>query len=275
MKQIIDVSKKGGVSEKAFKYLCRHLVALVTSYQIVNKNGQPQDKSEALLYSGCILSIRNTWFFLTAGHILKSIERDLNDKRIRFNNWRILDDFGPDTISHQSIPFDFVNSEKCYIDEDGLDFGIIALHNNYRRLLEANGIVPISEDNWRYQNNVEYDEFIMLGLPTKFINSEVADIQNLLVSYAPTMIRIKEIHKKLPETKFPRFQGKIDEKCVLDDIDGMSGGPIFGFSKRQNERYWIVAIQSSWRKDKKIIFACPVQILAGLIEKCDFSYITK
>lgn len=268
-KQIVDVSKTGGISEKAFRFFCRHLVVLTTAYQIVNENGDPQGTSEVLMYSGCILSIKNKWLFLTAGHILKDIEGYLNNKRIKLSNWRILDNFGPDPVSNKSIPFDFINCEKCYIDEGGLDFGIIILHDHYRRLLEANGIVPISEDNWLYQSNIKFDRFCMLGLPTKFIKSAVVDTQNLWVDYAPTVIGIKNIHEVLSESKYPRLKGEIDEKCALDDIDGMSGGPILGFTKG---RYWIIGIQSSWLESKKIIFACSVPLIARLVVKAISAY---
>jgi hypothetical protein len=46
----------------------------------------------------------------------------------------------------------------------------------------------------------------------------------------------------------------------------MSGGPILGFSK-QADKYWIVAIQSSWLPASKIIFGCPIPIIADFVEK--------
>jgi hypothetical protein len=49
----------------------------------------------------------------------------------------------------------------------------------------------------------------------------------------------------------------------------MSGGPIFGFFKGADGRwqYWIVALQSRWNEERRIIFACPVPVIAEVVER--------
>ena len=46
----------------------------------------------------------------------------------------------------------------------------------------------------------------------------------------------------------------------------MSGGPIFGF-RLKPFAYWIVAIQSAWLPESRVVFGCPVPALATLLEE--------
>jgi hypothetical protein len=66
-------------------------------------------------------------------------------------------------------------------------------------------------------------------------------------------------------TPYDRFVGTVGDGGVKD-IDGMSGCPIFGFEKGREDRYWIVAIQNSWIRSRRIIFGTPLPVLAGFIE---------
>jgi hypothetical protein len=46
----------------------------------------------------------------------------------------------------------------------------------------------------------------------------------------------------------------------------MSGGPIFGLKfEGEQTKYWIVAIQSSWLSDERIVFGCPLPIFASMM----------
>ena len=195
---------------------------------------------------------------LTAGHILRDIEGYLKEPRIMIGPWSVIDDFGPGK-HHEPVPFDMISAPRSYVDDDeeGLDFGLVVLNDYYRKLLEANSVVPISKENWIAQSGMEFETHIMLGLPSKFIEGKLIDGERtpkILTSRAPTMILVKELKETPADIKkklLLRFIGKIDDKCPLDDIDGMSGGPILGFRRGINNAYWIVAIQSAWLKKKK------------------------
>ena len=99
----------------------------------------------------------------------------------------------------------------------------------------------------------------MLGLPEEYVE---------FTHVSPTVLFVTEIHD-IPDgvapTKCPRFIGKLDERISID-IKGMSGGPIFGFKKDCDNRYWVVAIQSSWIADRKLTFACPVPVFAQIVQ---------
>ena len=68
----------------------------------------------------------------------------------------------------------------------------------------------------------------------------------------------------VPTTTYPQFVGRAGG---THDMAGMSGCPIFGFEKGRDDRYWIVAIQNSWIRPRRIIFGTPVPVLGARIEE--------
>ena len=67
-------------------------------------------------------------------------------------------------------------------------------------------------------------------------------------------------------TVFPRFVATLPDGLPLKSVSGMSGGPISGFRREpQFARTWIVALQSSWVPERRIVYACPLPLLASLM----------
>jgi hypothetical protein len=48
---------------------------------------------------------------------------------------------------------------------------------------------------------------------------------------------------------------------------GLSGStePIRGFNLTPPMRYWVVALQSTWLRDRRLVFGCPLPVLASLL----------
>jgi hypothetical protein len=144
-----------------------------------------------------------------------------------------------------------------------LDYAFVALAPNYRRLLEANGIVAVTEDDWR-QDGVEFDEHFMIGLPEDTIGRRLTSDSGGYTFRAeapPSAIYVAKLDQPpdgLRPTKYPRFVGKLPDEHDIGDIAGMSGGLIFAFAKGREDKYWIIAIQSSWLPNSKMIFGCPL-----------------
>jgi hypothetical protein len=105
----------------------------------------------------------------------------------------------------------------------------------------------------------------MLGLPEEFVKYEQ---DGLIGIVSPTMIGVKALDI-LPEgakrSYYLRFVGQLHENLPLSSIVGMSGGPIFGFRYGPPMAYWVVAIQSSWLRSQRIVFGCPIPVLAELL----------
>jgi hypothetical protein len=267
----IDVaSVDNPVIQQAFTYFCRHLVALVCRCDPLTPEGAPDGSPQCFAFSGQILSVRGAWSLLTAGHILRGIEARLNSRRWRLQFF-LADDFGPGVINHHAIPFDYHSAARAYIDENGLDFGVVCLRPYYRALLEKNAVVPITEENWARQSEVKYDRHFMIGFPTELRQSSVwqgGRGYEVGLHFCPAMVYVHKL-ASAPEdcepAPYERFVGRIGQGG-LDDLDGMSGCPIYGLSKGRADRYWIVAIQNSWLPQRRIVFGTPIPLLGRLIE---------
>jgi hypothetical protein len=257
-----------GGTEKLLEFFCRHLVALCITYRRA-KSGIPVGDQIFSAYPGVVICIRGTCSFLTAGHSLKDLTAALERGDIAVESAVLADTFGPDAISEKPIPFDLLNEPRFFIDdtEEGLDFGLIALRPYYVALLAKHGIKALFEENWIAQHRVKFDAYAMLGLPEEFVSYE-KDGSEIVGKVSPTMIWVKTIDLPPEGTKpttYPRFIGKLDENLPLSSIVGMSGGPIFGFRYGPPTAYWVVAIQSSWLKSHRVVFACPLSVLAELL----------
>ena len=255
------------------QFFCRHLVALCITYQQLNDKNKPINEVKFDATSGLIINIRGVYYFLTAGHILKNLEEALRSENVLIHGSVLADTFGPGAASSYPIPIDLLNEPKFYIDdeEEGLDFGIIMLRPYYIELLKKNGIVAIHEENWVKQGDLDFHGYAMLGFPREFVSTiqekSKKNLQTVGV-VSPTMIFFKKPStppENIKKTKYQRFIGEIRQDIPIDSIEGMSGGPIFGFNLNSPSRYWVVAIQSAWLKDRKITIGCPLPVLANLL----------
>ena len=255
---------------QSLRFYCRHLVALCISYHTSDQSHGAEPHFFAC--AGTIVCFNNRYCFLTAGHILEDLDKNLRSGAISVHTSVLADTFGSDATTDKPIPFDFSGAPKLYLYEDGLDFGLVALDYYYVRLLEENGIKAIRKENWEHQKTIHFDGYAMLGLPEEFMSSQVFIEGSEVVirgTVTPTMITVNALEQPpddLPKTKYPRFIGEIDPSIQIGSIKGMSGGPIFGFSLRPPIRYWVVAIQSSWLPTRRITFGCPLPVLGDLIE---------
>ena len=267
-----DVGDNKLMQQLALRFYSRHLISLAGFRQPIDRNDNPIGNAKGFSYSGFLLTIRGVWCLVTAGHIIKKLDKHLNDKTIHLTNSVIIDGWGLEAQHKQPFYFDYQRAPRMFVlnNEYRLDFAIIMLKTYYQRLLEANHVVPISEVNWARQHNLSYEEHFVLGLPTELMEStENEGIEQLRP--VPTIIPVTKLDHppERHETPYPQFVGKIFDNVTLKDMDGMSGGPIIGIAKAKDgkRRYWIVAIQSRWIRSKRIVFGCPVPIFAGLVEQ--------
>jgi hypothetical protein len=255
-----------------FEMFGRHFVSLLVCYR--HKSGPEAGKEKCKNYSGFILTIRGLWHLVTAGHILEGLEKAMESGEVEITRSYLLDSYGSGRVADLPNPFDFADAPKTYLydDEAGLDFGLILLRPYYQRLLAANKILPFSEIDWVKQPE-KFEAMFMLGLPFEINSSEIRPEG---VSINPALMPIEQIDgppKDLPdvkETLYPRFWARLISRKGIDDIGGMSGGPIFGLAhdKEGNLRYWAVAIQSGWWKGPGVIAANPVSVMGLMMERC-------
>jgi hypothetical protein len=249
----------------------RHFVSLLVCYR--PKTGPDAGKEKCRNYSGFILTIRGIWHLVTAGHILEGLEKAMDSGQVEVTRSYLLDSYGAERVTDLPNPFDFEGAPKTYLydDDAGLDFGLILLRPYYQRLLQANKIMPFSEIDWVKQP-AKFEALFMLGLPFEL---NPGDVRPDGITIEPAIIRLEQLDGPpggLPEAKetlYPRFWGRIPGMTGLSDIEGMSGGPIYGlaYDKDRNLRYWAVAIQSGWFKTAGVVAANPVSVMGTIMER--------
>jgi hypothetical protein len=251
-------------------FFCRHLVGMCVAFE---RRGDCDKKRSPRFaaYAGTLIRIHDAYCFLTAGHILRTLEKALQSDSVEIKNAVLADTFGRGQFNDHPIPFDLKNARVFYIDDDdeGLDFGVILLEPYYVRLLATNKIVALEEKNWIHQSAVRFDGYAILGLPEEFTSDFVSGDGKGAVS--PTMFAIQRLSAAPPDTRptaYERFVGQVDPALALRSIRGMSGGPIFGFNLEERyPRYWVVALQSAWSPARGVVFGCPLPTLASLMTR--------
>jgi hypothetical protein len=76
------------------------------------------------------------------------------------------------------------------------------------------------------------------------------------------MIRVERVDGDPGErhrTTFRRFVGRLSKEWPEGEVDGMSGGPVFGISEDLKERR-VIAVQSHWFRQTRVTFACPLNV---------------
>jgi hypothetical protein len=264
-------------TQQVLAYFGNHLVSLGGSYVALDGAGRAVGRQQFFAYSGFILSVRGVWCLVTAGHCIENLENPLRDRKIRLLHCCLADYFGTAPRVKEPIPFDYENAGRIFIHEPqaGLDFALVTLRPFYQMSLEANGIRAICEENWIHQDHSACDFFALLGLPECLVDDPkklVPHGDRVAGVVSPTMVWVDPVNlppEEIPPATFPWFIGRVRSAGALPSIVGMSGGPIFGFSKGADSqlRYWIVAVQSRWRPDRRITFGCPVRTFATLVEQ--------
>ena len=153
---------------KGLQFLCRHLVGLCVTYRHTTPE-EAELPSRFAVCSGTLLFIEGALYFLTAGHVLKGLRALRDNRGVVIENASLADVFGYRRVSDTPIPFDLKSAHLSFIDDEetGLDFGVIPIGSHHASLLEKNGMVALSEENWIKQAQVEIEGYTMLGFPAE------------------------------------------------------------------------------------------------------------
>ena len=162
---MLTIEEQKEAVDATLRWYCRHLVGLAALVLKREPNGAISKDPQCLFYSGFIISIRDTWYFGTAGHVVKDIDKTRR-RGFSVTEFNLVDCYGLGATYHKAIPFDYDSAVKRYVDnkKEGLDYAFLALRPYYRRLLEANGVVAVAEDLWPKQDT-ELDKYFLIGLP--------------------------------------------------------------------------------------------------------------
>ena len=212
-------------------------------------------------YSGSVACIRGEWFLITAGHVIEGLA-GLAERGYLLEQWALDVRGNPASQDADFIPFDLVDAAKhARYDKAKGDFGCIHLREEYRVKLQAAGIVPITEQAWRAP--AEAEAYWLLGIPDELveIRGSGAEAEERTLFSVIGVERLVNLPSHIQGGAF--FYAKLPDKSLLvsdgrelDNIVGVSGGPIFAL-KTNPFRYWCVAIQSAWYRQDRIILGYP------------------
>lgn len=255
---------------------CRHVVSLLWLDKKREPDGPADDicayDPKAFAVSAFVISVRNIWFLVTAGHIL----RDL-DERLRAGRKIVKSGLMDGLVSRKSfhIPFNLGDTPKWYVCDDGLDYALIPLRPAFVRQLIAGGVCALGENAW---TNIpdSPDGCFLVGFPNQGADITITpDGVNFSLGTPLIPVRLVDDPPEILKRGANRIYAKVPtvnadadgKKITLTDIDGISGGPLFVVKNTDEHkfRYWVVAIQSGWAPQSRVLAACPIQPLVDAV----------
>lgn len=244
----------------------RHIVGLSIHHHAVDGDGVAGPE-EVLQIPGVLVKMHGHHSLLTAGHSLDLIEDIRDSKNHVIDSVVLVDHFGPHAKDELTVPFDLHHAVQLSVyDEDaGIDFGLVRLSDYYVKLLDAQKVMPLALSNFAHVDE-QFWQYFLIGLPTERVSIEGAEQVHVTMD----LILIPVFETTTPkgsEKPYPRFTAEIREMGDLQDIDGMSGGPVFGVMRGDPCEYRLVAVQSGWLPRSKVIFATPVDVITALIDQ--------
>lgn len=257
------------------RFMSRHVVALTGEYESFTPDTTPLHRG-VFVFSGWVLALHERWFWVTAGHCFKQcLDHPIQAGTMRIISSGFADYFGLDAAHQHLVPFTYEVGDGFYVDRGdmGLDFGLIPLSDLTRRAFAANGVVAVSRQNWVHQEAVTFTLYRMLGFPSQPVQEStvVASDGSISAYVQPVMIGIDRLEPNevsgSPASTW--FVGRIVPEATIPNIEGMSGGPVYGFRQGADGRwyYHVVALQSRWRPESRIVFGCSVPLFAEAVHQ--------
>jgi hypothetical protein len=252
-----------------FDYLGSRLVALCGVYVPVGEAGAPEGPQRGFSNSGFVIELDETWYFVTAGHVLGEIGDHIGSGRMRLDHCNLADYFGGNAKNHHPTVISYEGTPKFYVDDWrlGLDVGALQLGQFYIDGLKSNGVDAIPEAQWLAGDATNERQFLILGLPEEEKNRENGD--SVVEHVRPCIAGVTPCN--LPEDEplppNPIFVGRLNSN-EPDSMVGFSGGPIFRLRQGKNGlQLWLHALQVRWRKSERLVMGCPMTVAARLIRE--------
>jgi hypothetical protein len=219
------------------------------------------------------------------GHTLNDILQALASSSFKLGGAALIDGFSsPDaSAAERSMPVDLKDLPMLPFHRHGVDVGFIPLRPYYKQLLDANENLQFLDESVIIDNEASLQRphmFFVLGAPNhwnQFSTEELTPRQVRVHSGIPIACvpvdRVDDEVENAPGESFwgvpEAFYGRVwnietVEGHTLDDIRGMSGGPIFVVD--DEERYHLVGIQSSWLAESRRIRASRSSLIPRLLD---------
>ena len=250
------------LSQRVYRTVGPHIVTL----SCVQKHASIP-KPKLLIFSGFLVDVDDVWFYVTAGHILHDV-RAAQNAGATFDIWRLSDYTAGARYEGKAIPYDFQidNWIQIYDESRGLDYAAVPISDLYRRQLEAGNAAPIDRQAWGTYID-KHDSWVLAGIPSESIEYDDVTMIKARVVIAPLCPATEPqgAEEKAENQFFAAFAD--DPSAFVEDIDGMSGAPIFSLRKDGDVwKYSVIGVQSGWYKQSKILAVCPFSSFGEALE---------
>lgn len=250
------------------KLFGRHFVSII----VYGKwpTGEPLTAS----YSAFVFAAGERWFLLTAGHNIANWKEAV-DKGAIIRGCDLNDAFagGP---HDRTLPIDTRSDDWLTIydpkDPSGLDLACAPLADFHRLALAANGIVPLELGvDFRRLSRTPCAHLYVTGVPVETTSIKANRLHQNLCVIPAFGLHDQSVSPALRH-ELKRHYGSIHlpgwTSSGLANIDGMSGGPVFGIWQDQATQtfdYAAIGIQSGWDASAKQIAATPLDAISRAI----------
>jgi hypothetical protein len=264
------------LAPEKYRECSKHIVVMSWFDQDVNKSEEEHWRYFAI--SGFVMSFENRWFLATAGHIVRDLEHNRLNGLTRVRAMGIIDHGGVEAKHTDVFPFDYDGAEKYWVvDENGLDFGFIEIQPFYRKTMEANKVAPISESHWDGDEESDFEEYFVMGLPSNQqirlggIELGVSTLQGHARIIVMPILTVGDDDAP-PQKATPVIYAKCRDERVktLEHVNGFSGSPVFGMGPKNEDGtipYRVVAMQYAWNPNKRVIILSPLRTFARLFQQ--------
>lgn len=258
MESIADPTRP---EQSATSFMGRHFVALACTYESLNPDGSVFHRGTTFL-SGFVIDFLGKWYWAGAGHCLQELDERVERRELRVVGGSYIDYLGFKAKHFHGYPYTYALGDGLYLHRPqlGIDFALIPLDGLMQASFQANNVVPIGRENWVHQHRLEYSFYRMLGIPQCCVRDEKSGESGIALA----LLAIDELREAADGDHRGMLTGRIHRDADIETIEGMSGGPIYGFrfDEQGGLRYHVVAVQSSWLAQQRIVFACPFAIFA-------------
>ena len=209
----------------------------------------------------------------TAAHVLQQVE-SAQDSGVELSDWHI-NDTSVRGRGHRAYPIQSYDRRRAWQHRDdqlGIDIGLWVLDQLAAKNSERMGKAAISSSDvaWPLGPNVEC--WVIVGYPGSHLR-----VLGNYVEQALYKLRVTPL-EGCPDSWRPKYEeslgcfGHIDSFDDPDwknlNIEGMSGGPVFGVFRKSPEyaELKLVGVQSGWMKTTGNVLVCPMGEILKIFE---------
>lgn len=232
---------------------------LVMSYR-ATLPGAPEGSGQRFFASCFVIEAAGKWFVVTAGHVIRDIRVAIAQGA--HHSGFCLHDKAAGNNFPVGVLFHFDANEWVVLDGDprGTDYSAWPLTDLLVANLRAGGIQPVMEHSWGEPPFTQYPIWLLVGMPHERSSPESpTGPQQFRLVCLPLKPADPPAGAIVERRTFARIALDPErDQVVVNDIAGMSGGPIFGVRTSGTEvTYWVIGIQSSWYLPSRVISFCP------------------